>query len=396
VHAVEQLIFRGNPHYELVLVDRLTDGERQVLGDVVDDDLYGILRPSYDCGLQLRSCSLDTALLFLTLVKPGPLPAFARRALGADVDRVVARLVVDGVLEVATDDGYRSGPAAAGLVVPPGPSGGGLGRIADLSTAALRYGEALGDLPTEVLAGRLYSYGRRAVSPELRRRMPDVLAVDVFAGIALDGPVARTLAAAGWSLRPEGARSRPAPWRCWAAPGFDRAGSGRPRADEAQYKLYVSPVLDAMPETLTTLAGVLVTSPGVRGFKVARDLVGLCRPDKIVVYVNCLDDLRHGVSRIVEQLAGTGAHGVPFTAAATLDGLVSWGVDPPSKWAAPTSWRLWVVERLAEYLGAAVRSADPREIEPLRFALDRLRLAGVNTDTWMPTSSIWRDAWDVR
>jgi hypothetical protein len=158
------------------------------------------------------------------------------------------------------------------------------------------------------------------------------------------------------------------------------------------YKLYVSPALDGMPEASAAVAGSLTTSPGARGFKVARDLVGLCRPDKIVAYFDRMDDLRHGASRIVEELAGTPAHGVPFTAAITLDGLVSWGVDPPSNRVARTSWRAWVVERLAEYLRAAGQDED---VEPWRFALERLRLAGVDTDSWVPAHGIWRDARDM-
>jgi hypothetical protein len=385
--AVARLVFRANPRYELVPVDRLTDGERGVLADVADDDLYGVLRPAPDCPLEPRACSPDTALLFFTLGEPGPLPAFARRSLGADADRVLARLVVDGVLEVASDDGFRSGPAAAGLVLP-GSSSAGQGRIAELSTAALRYGQALVALPGEALAGRLYSYGQRPVSPTLRRRMPDVWAVDEYSGIAPDGPVGRTLAAAGWVQRPQGAGGGFAPWRFWS-PGRREAGPGQA---DALYKLYVSPALDGMPEASAAVAGSLTTSPGARGFKVARDLVGLCRPDKIVAYFDRMDDLRHGASRIVEELAGTPAHGVPFTAAITLDGLVSWGVDPPSNRVARTSWRAWVVERLAEYLRAAGQDED---VEPWRFALERLRLAGVDTDSWVPAHGIWRDARDM-
>jgi hypothetical protein len=390
--AVDRLVFRANPRYELVPVDRLDGGERSDLGDLVDDDLYGVLRPADDSTLEPRSCSADTALLFFTLGKPGPLPAFARRNLGADVDRVLARLVVDGVLEVATDDGFRSGSAAAGLVLQ-GSSTAGHGRIAELSTAALRYGQALAALPVVVLAGRLYSYGQRPVSPALKRRMPDVRAVDEFAGIAPDGPVGRTLGAAGWVERRQDAGGGVAPWRFWA-PGTGRR-ERRNGQSGAMYKLYVSPTLDGMPETVAAVAGSLATSPGVRGFKVARDVIGLCRTDKIVGYFDRLEDLRHGASRIVEELAGTSAQGVPFSAAITLDGLVSWGVDPPSDGAARTSWRAWVVERLAEYLRAGGQGEDAGEVEPWQFALERLRLAGVDTDTWVPASGIWHDARDM-
>jgi hypothetical protein len=400
--------FRANPRYELVLADRLTDAERHLLGDL-DDDLYGVLRPCRDSGLETRSCSPDTALLFLTLAEPGLLPAFARKSLGDDGERVLARLVIDDVLEVSTDEGFRSGPAAADLVLP-GRSDAGQGRIAELSAAALLYGQALASLSVETLASRLYFYGRRPVSPELRHQMPDEGAVDEYVGVASGGPVSRILNA-GWNQKPD-APGHPSPWRYWAPMRGRRGMPGPGRAGPA-YKLYVSPSVDAMPEAIAAVTGSLAASPGVNGFKIARDLGGICRPDKIVAYFDRLDDLKEGASRIAEQINGIPAQGVPFTAAVTLDGLLSWGADPPPDPAAPTSWRMWVAEHLAEYLVMARglegsgggrhrgpeadgighgESADQGGIQPWQFALERLRLAGVNTDTWVPASGMWCEA----
>jgi hypothetical protein len=406
--VVDQYTLRANPRYELVLVDRLTKDERHVLGDLDDDDLYGILRPSRDSELDTRACSPDTALLFFALREPSTLPAFVRKALGNDGERVLARLVFDGVLEVWTDAGFRSGPSAADLVLP-GRSIAGQGRIADLSIAALRYGQALAGLSVEALALRLYFYGRRPISPELRRRMPDEKAVDAFVGIVPDGPVTRLLDKT-WVQQPNGF-VRPSPWRYWASRSARRGVLSSDRADTA-YKLYVSPALDAMPTAVAAVAGSLATSPGVNGFKIARDLAGICRPDKIIVYFGRLDDLRECASRVAEQVAGIPAHGVPFTAVVTLDGLLSWGADPPPNLTAATSWRMWVAERLAEYL-IVVRRKEGRDnefhdleakgircgegegwmgTEPWQLALKRLRLAGVDTDTWVPASGMWREA----
>ena len=50
-----------------------------------------------------------------------------------------------------------------------------------------------------------------------------------------------------------------------------------------------------------------------------------------------------------------------------------------------------MTERLAGHL-AAVRGADPSELEPWRFALERLRLSGIDTETWAPTGGMWPQA----
>ena len=47
--------------------------------------------------------------------------------------------------------------------------------------------------------------------------------------------------------------------------------------------------------------------------------------------------------------------------------------------------------RLAEYLATGARD-DSSVLEPWRFALERLRLAGIDTDTWVPASGMWREA----
>jgi hypothetical protein len=94
------------------------------------------------------------------------------------------------------------------------------------------------------------------------------------------------------------------------------------------------------------------------------------------------------------------AQGVPFTSEIAGDGLLSWGMDPPSsEWTAlakgAESWRLWLTHRLARALlsarGAAVAdTGETAEIEPWRFALERVRLEGIDTDSWTPGGGLWR------
>lgn len=386
-NAVKRATFRANPGYELVLLDRLAHAERELLSDVErDGDLYGVLRPRGASGLEPRSASSDTALLFLTLAEPGPLPAYVVARLGDELERTIGRFVLDGVLEIEHDGEFVSGAQAADVIVT-GRSAGGRGRIAELSLAALRYGQELADLPEPLLALRLYFYGRRPVSAGLRHRVADHAAVDAYLGLAPGGS-ARAALDAGWHEAPPPAAGERVYWRHWRP----RRAHEHSEPADVKYKLYVSPATDALETSIGTVASSLAGARGVMAFKVGSDVHGICRPDKLVVYFDRLEDLQAGAAVLGERLSGCPAHGVPFTAAVTHDGLLSWGADPPApssgNGGGRASWRLWVTERLAEYLTLA-RNARRSDLEPWQFALERLRLAGIDTDTWIPASGMW-------
>jgi hypothetical protein len=380
--ALDEGRLRANPDYELVLLDRLGEDERLLVGEL-DDDVYGVLRPRRE-GLEPRTASTDTALLLLTLAQPGPLPGYVRARLGGDLEETIGRLVLDGVLELERDGGFVSGAAAAAALLP-GRSAGGRGRSGDLSLAALRYGQELGPLPESLLALRMYLYGRRPVGPALRERWPDENAVAGHLGI-LPGGRAHAALARGWVEAQAGEGEGRAYWRSWHP---RRLAGSRPARGGSSYKLYVSPAPDDLPRALTAIAEALSGAAGLSGFKVGRDVHGICRPDKLVVYFDRLDDLRRAAASLGERLDGCAPQGVPFSAPIDAGGLLSWGSDPPpAPGAGPAgSWRLWIAERLAEYLARARREGG--ELEPWRFALERLGLAGVDVDTWAPRSGIW-------
>jgi hypothetical protein len=329
-----------------------------LLGGLEVADVYGLLRPRRGAALAARAVSADTALLFLSLAEPGPVPEYARRKLGDGGE--LERLVADGVLELERDGAFVSG-ARAVREREREPAAGGRGRIGELTRAALRHGQALAGAPAALVAQRLYLYGRVPVTPARTRRL---------AGFQPDP-------GRGWAEQPPPSDGR-AYWRSWRPQGAtERRGE--------RYKLYVSPAPEAAPDAFGAIAGALAETRGVKAFKVGAEVAGLCRPDKLVAYFDRLDDVREGAERIRARLDGCPAHGVPFTAAITLDGLLSWGTDPPVS--GQVSWRLWVSERLAEYLEDAAGEA-----EPWHYALERLRLAGIDTETWVPTSDMWDHA----
>ena len=382
--ALEQGCLRANPDYELVLLDRLDDSERRLVGEL-DDDVYGVLRPRAEGPLEPRVVSADTALLFLTLGQPGPLPGYVRARLGATLGSTIGQLVLDGVLELERDRGYVSGAEAAAALLP-GHAAGGRGRIGELSRAALRYGQELGPLDESLLAMRIYLYGRQPVGPAVRERWPDEEAVAAHLGIVAGGRAHAALAR-DWVEVPE--QEGRAYWRSWAP---RRVSGGRPSRTGSSYKLYVSPGPDDLPRAVAAIAETLCGAPGLGAFKVGRDAHGICRPDKLVAYFDRLDDLQGAASTLAGALGDCAPQGVPFSAAIDREGLLSWGADPPrAPGAGPAgSWRLWIAERLAEYLARARREGGG--LEPWRFALERLGLAGVDVDTWAPTSGIWPTA----
>jgi hypothetical protein len=377
-------LLRANGLYELVLYDRLTAEERRALADAAKEPgFYGLLRPaSPHAGLNPKSVDRDTALLFLTLREPGPLPAYVRTALGDGSARTIARLVADGVLEIEHEGAFVSGVAAAGLFQEASAGEGGSGRLAELSRAALRYGQALAVDDPLLLSWRLYAYNHRPLTPRWQRLLPSREAVERHLGIA-PGEERRKLLDRRWT--PTGS----AAWLSWRA--RSRAAAGSAPAAGPTWKLYVSPLPEALADGFGAVLEAL-TAGRATHFKVGADAAGLLRPDKIVAYFPTFERLAAAAEVVTRRLDGAPAQGVPFTSEIGAGGLVSWGVDPADDSARDgESWRLWLTRRLARALLAA-RAAAAEGIEPWQFAVERLRLEGVDTDTWTPGALMWRQS----
>ena len=384
--------FRSSPAYELVLFDRLPEEQRRQLADLAKDpELYGVLRPREGLGLSLKSADRDTALLFFTLQEPGPLPAYVLAQLGEAAARTVARFVADGVLEVDRGDGsFLSGAAALPLFAAPTSFSGRQekeGRIATLSLNALRCVQALPSEDVRALSLRLYSYNRQPLTPRWKSLLPDAEAVERHLGIAAGGPHRKALDR-GWRRlqRMEG-------WIAWSSRAVGGDAEGLP--DQPTWKLYVSPRPEALEEGFGAILDAL-TAARARQFKVGENAAGLLRADKIVAYFPSFERLAEAADAVVTRLAGAPAQGVPFTSEIGGDGLLSWGVDPPRSeraWSAGESWRAWLAHRLARALLAARTGGGGgnEKIEPWRFALDRLRLEGIDTDTWTPGALLWKE-----
>ena len=374
--GLEQMAVRANPRSRLLAFEEMGDVDQSALGLLRSDPtLYGAL---LDRRGGVKVVDGASASLFREL---STRPA-AASDLGLDTVEV-ARLILDGVLEVeAPNGGFVSGSQAVDTVLgcswlPPPPATA----TARLSMAALEYGQKV-DLDDAVsLSARLYFYGRLPVSPSWSRRFPSPDEVARFVG---SDRVAPRL---GRSWRPIAPSPANDGWNIWSSRRTTRDG-GRVE----QHKLYVSPLPADVPTAFAATVEV-AAGEGALALKVGKDGASLLRPDKIVIYFGSFDCLRQAASRLARLLSGCRGHGVPFTAEfGDCDGLLSWGIDPPDSeqltdWRERESWRLWLTNRLAVALTSARR--DGGAFEPWRYAMARIALEGIDPATWTPTANPW-------
>ncbi len=372
--------FRANPDYSLVPFDRLDGSERGSLEELrPDPEFYGVMKPVEGSRGNVKRVDPHTALLLLTLDDPGGLPSYVLARLGEDL-RPVAQLLLEGLLEIERNGIFVSGPESLdGLR-----SGTKLSRpirsfLAALSERAVRLAQDLPTSDAQKIAARLYMYHRLPATSRWRDELGNDEGVEKALG--LDRNSVRHLLNRHWQRI-----DTPPPNDHWLAWSAAPARAQRPTQGPT-YKLYVSPHPDDLGEVFERTVEIL-TEQNVQSFKIGRDTGGLLRPDKFVAYFWDRAQLFETGERTAAALSGFRAHGVPFTAALDDRGMVSWGVDPDRpefqvRWLSDESWRLRVTRRLATAL-VDCRDAPSGAMEPWEFALERVRLEGIDVDTWTP------------
>jgi hypothetical protein len=355
---------RANPAYRLYAWELLPASVRRSVesGPTALSGAGGVLVGPRDQSLPVKVVDAAGADLFRRLRRPGWVPELPAGR--------VTELILDGVLEVRTADGFVSGPAAyghlVGSTVVPQPRS----RLARISHAAVDYGARLQLCSPELLRGRLYAYHRIPLSARWRRAVPGPEAVlEMLRGPAprhWAGPVGRDIGSS---------------WLSWSRRGDTTPSSRFP------YKLYVSPAVEHLADALPRIVEVLTATSAAR-FKVGAAAAGLLRPDKVVVHLRDAAELSEVAAALSTALDGIRPHGVPFSAELAGDGLLSWGGDPPAEMGpvggGEESWRSSVCRRLAEHLAAA-QAAPVGRIEPAAYALARLATDGVDVAEFAPS-----------
>jgi hypothetical protein len=383
--SLDAVNLRANPRYQLIPLDRLTPDDYTYLrGLESNPDVFGILRPVDGCALPLLSVCRETALLFFVLRDAGLLPAYVKVDSSDGWRKGVAQLVLDGVIEIEADGQYISGSQAYRLVCGEPSERTVNDQVGRLSIDAMRYAQALDITDATRLSARLYFYNRVPASANWHRRFPTTQAVVDYLGIERE-PVRSLLEQK--SLRMVSTAGSGDGWIMWRSQAVKAPPPGT-----ALYKLYLSPDPSVAADAFQGAVHALSKLPTVL-LKVGNDVYGLLRPDKILAYFKSRDEVVTAAQSLEDALHGLPAQGVPFTAAIDPNGLVSWGIDPPRSevglpWQERESWRLWLTNRLAAALLAG-RTSEPHGLEPWRFALERLRLLGVDPYSWTPGSGLW-------
>lgn len=352
---------RTSPSIELKRLGDLAPGQREPFLELEHDpDFYGILLAHPPLSMNVQAVPRAVAELLETLRTP------------QDYDGEVIDLVLDGILEIETEDGFVSGADA--------PFDFDVPSTDALSREALLYAQDLETRDVQTLSSALYHFHRIPRTPFWSTRFADRETILGYLG-ADRGPL-RALLEREWIL------SDPKPeWIYWRS----RTRSESVGSD-VTYKLYISPRPERIRDVFASAVRVLSAFPGTP-FKVGNG-AGLLRPDKFVAYFPTREILNEAAAALRQELAGCDAHGVPFTASIDDGGLLSWGIDPPKsdralQWMPAESWRYWVVHRLAAAIAIAKGARTSRAIEPWRFAFERARRHGIDVATWTPSASLW-------
>jgi hypothetical protein len=381
-------IFRANPDYELLLLDQLPAEEQKLLCPLRGDaNFFGLIRHSTATGLTTKGVSGEAAELFKLLQKPGRLPV---ALLGeSESELIVSRLVYDGILQVAQGSEWICGPAACEVETLPLPEDSGR-ILAGLSLQAIRHAASLASADSKDLSSRLYLYNTLPLTPQWLRRIPGGTALEEYLQIQLGGGCRSELDRDWARASPEAEQGV---WLAWSS-----RSSPWQRTGVVGYKLYLS----ALPLHLRVAFRAwlpAITAAGAYHFKIGSNARGLLRPDKIVAYFSDRAALEEAAYYITKELSGCPSQGVPFTAELNAGALLSWASDPPMEENVPTwlrrqSWRQWICFRLGSALAIAKREQSAA-IPAWRFALERLRLEGVDVTTWAPGSELWQSKSDA-
>jgi hypothetical protein len=368
VTSLASAVFRASPRYALVPWNRLDraqgNGSRNISPG---DDSYGVLLPADGAALPVKEVSSADALIFLSVREPGPLPPSPKTISTLRGQAQLARLLIGQIIELETKQGFVSGMracAALGIGAPDLGPDDVLGRI---SHAGLDYALALPRADAAGIARKLYLYNRAPPGP----RAPRVDGARETLDFLLSGGFKQTRLDQDWSSH--------VPSSGWIAfsPKRQRTSAGR------ACKLYISPAANELPMLFGTISARLAES-GATQFKVGLGTFGLLRPDKMVSYFAARDEMFACAERLARDLDGAPAHGVPFTAALSADGLLSWGIDPSLAELSGGSWRQWITG----VLGDAIVSARGESLatDAKAAALTRLASEGVDPTTFAPTA----------
>ncbi|MFF2287221.1 hypothetical protein [Peribacillus butanolivorans] len=377
---IELTVFRSNPNYGVAMLEQLPPQIKQLFPHLENEqNHYAILYPLNSFQLDLKSICKNTELLFYSLQQPSILPSSLKLMFGDNLPESIAKMVLDGILEIQNNGSFISGTAAYPLLYESIFEEEMDSLIPRLSIDALKYADSLEGADYNTLISRMYFYNRIPNSPEWKKIYPSSDSVLKTLGLE-EGESFQSRFDQKWSYHKQ--KPIQSGWLSFSA----KKKQASQTKNQSKFKLYISPfpeprLIQEVFQATTDVLGDM----DVQNFKIGQDVIGLLRPDKMVAYFSNFEDCEEAALRIRQKINGTPAHGVPFTADFSNDGLLSWGMDPPTntlQWGR-SSWRLWIVSQLATSL-LETKLYRATNVKPWKYALERLQTIGIDPSTWVP------------
>ncbi len=371
--------FRSNPAFELIEQGNLNQQELHALADLsLDPEFFGVFRRKHaEAGGSAKLAYKEVALLFYFLQNAGELPQYFKSGYDDEVNLTMAKLVLEGIFEIEVEQRFYSGFAAQNFLYEfQERSTDRKHPLLEKSSEAIRYAVQLNEVDTVSLANKLYAYNTVPLLLMRANELGTFEEVEELLRIGKNDPLNRELLQHWNKHEPDQKYS----WISWSRKQ-NRRHDARLRST---YKIYISPVLEELPDVFEKAVRVLTGSDAF-SFKVGMNREGLLRPDKFVVYFTEFDHLVAAADRLGLVLKEHKAQGVPFTAPLDDSGMLSWGIDSATeeilKNRERESWRGTVTEKLAASISLS-RTEKLSPEESVDFVLKKMMLEGVDPTTW--------------
>ena len=379
--------FRQGPLYKLVEWNLLSQYQRVLLSGLHDEaEIYGVFEPvSISAELTFKVAYREVVMLYMHLQHFDKLPHYFIVSGTQNSNEVLARLLLDNIIEIEWAGNYVSGPLALPAIygeaifeedkIPD--------HLSELSLKAIYYVWMLNETDLRSVSNRLYTFNTIPWDVSEKVAFKNKHTVKGFLFSKTDTSFTEAMEKQ-WKAFPDHDTNY---WLSW-----DRSFTAKKiqRNSKYTYKLYISPLVNDLPEVFKRFIPVISASDAFH-FKAGATIEGILRPDKLVAYFYTFEALMQTTAILQQELSDFHAHGVPFSAQSDANGLLSHGADPPSTDVLHSieggSWRT----KIADQLALAILQAKKQQLnwqQTISFIRAVLLTAGIDSNHWMESRSV--------
>ncbi|MCW3119189.1 MAG: hypothetical protein JWM28_3271, partial [Chitinophagaceae bacterium] len=249
--------FRQGLVYRLTEWNQLNNQQKVLLSGLHDEaEVYGVFEPADSSSeLTFKVAYREVAMLYLHLQHFNKLPHYFIVSGGDHINDTVAQLLLNDIIQIAWEGSYVGGTAALSAVYgeniftePQLP-----GFLSDLSFKAIYYAWMLQDTNLRSVAGKLYAFNTVPWDASMKLAFYDTQRVEEFLFSRTD-TAGRKSMDQQWYTDADTEKSS---WLSWAR---RIPGKSSLLHSGGNYKLYISPVINVLPEVFMRFIPVISVS----------------------------------------------------------------------------------------------------------------------------------------